>query len=73
MDLTDLVDRKAERREFDRLRRREERESMCASVGGGGNMGVTGAETTWETDGMAQERWRWRSSVSRVVINVSIM
>ena len=39
-DLTDFVDRKAERREFARFRRSDDRESMCASVGGRGNIGV---------------------------------
>jgi len=74
-DLTDLAERKTEGREVERLRwlRRELRESLCARVGGGGNIGVVGAEAMARDVGTAQERWRWRRRVRRVVISVSRM
>ena len=34
-------------------------------------MGVVGAEAAYEAAGLAQARWRWSSSVRRVVIRVS--
>lgn len=72
-DLTLLVERKAERREVDRRGRfrNELLESLCASVGGGGNIGVLGADCMACIEGVAQERCRWRSKVSRVDIKVS--
>lgn len=74
-DLTLLVERKAERREVDRRRwfRSEVLESLFASVGGGGNMGVLGADCRACVEGFAQERWRCRSKARRVVIRVSRM
>ncbi len=72
-DLTLLVERKVERREVDRWRwfRKELLESLCASVGGGGNIDVVGADCVACVEGVAQERCRWRSKVRRVVITVS--
>ena len=70
-DLTDLVDLNAERREFGRLRRREERESLCARMGGGGNIGVWSKVAGWVTLGVAHERWRCSSSVRSDVMSES--
>ncbi len=42
-------------------------------MGGGGNMGVLGADCMACVEGVAQERWRCRSKVRRVVIRVSRM
>lgn len=62
-------------REVDRRRwlRNELLESWCASVGGGGNIGVLGADCMACVEGLAQARCRWSSRVRRVVIKVSRM
>ena len=70
-----MVDRNAEKRDVDLLFRRDGRgESWWARVGGGGKRGWGGeVETGWDGLGVAQERWRWRRSVSRDDMSVSRM
>lgn len=74
-DFADLAERKTDKRDVERWRwlRNELSEVLCARVGGGGNMGVAGADAIARDDGTAQERCKWRRRARRVVINVSRM
>ena len=63
-----------EKRDGDLFVLREERGVLDAWVGGGGKRGGWGeVEMGGDGDGVAQERWRWRSNARRVDIRVSRM
>ena len=69
------MDRNTEKRDVDLFLWRDERGELYARIGGGGKSGWVGeVETTCDGGlGVAQERWRWRSSARRVDISVSRM